>query len=80
MSSSSSSAAGARFCTDLLAEVTGLGSFEEVNRTAVTVDAFGRRVRTLDLKSLIQSKRAAGRDKDLNVLPELEGLLEAGEK
>jgi predicted nucleotidyltransferase len=49
---------------DLLAEVSGLGSFEEVNRTAVTVDAFGRRVQTLDLRSLIKAKRAAGREKD----------------
>lgn len=64
----------------LLAEVSGLGSFEEVNRSAVSVDAFGRRVRTLDLKSLIQSKRASGRDKDLNILPELESLLEASEQ
>jgi predicted nucleotidyltransferase len=65
---------------DLLGEVSGLGSFEEVEAAgAVTVEAFGRRVRTLDLKSLIQAKRAAGRDKDLYTLPELESLLEAGE-
>ena len=64
---------------DLLAEVTGLGSFEEVKATAVAVDAFGRRVLTLDLSSLIQAKRAAGREKDLRALPELEGLLEAEE-
>jgi predicted nucleotidyltransferase len=64
---------------DLLAEVTGLGSFEEVNAKAVTVEAFGRRVRTLDLKSLIQSKRAAGREKDRIALAELESLLDAEE-
>jgi hypothetical protein len=40
-------------------------------------EAFGRRVRTLDLKSLIKAKRAAGREKDLLVLPELESLFEA---
>jgi hypothetical protein len=33
----------------------------------------------LDLKSLIKAKRAAGREKDLRVLPELEALLEAQE-
>lgn len=64
---------------DLLAEVTGLGSFEEVKATAVAVDAFGRRVLTLDLSSLIRAKRAAGREKDLRALPELESLLEAEE-
>jgi predicted nucleotidyltransferase len=64
---------------DLLAEVAGLGSFDEVRAGSVSVDAFGRRVRTLDLKSLIQAKRAAGREKDLRALPELESLLEAEE-
>lgn len=62
---------------DLLAEVSGLGSFEEVKQTVVSVDAFGRRVQTLDLRSLIKAKRAAGREKDLRILPELESLLEA---
>ena len=65
---------------DLLAEVSGLDSFNKVQAAAVTVDAFGRNVRTLDLKSLIQAKRAAGRDKDLRTLPELESLLEAEER
>ena len=64
---------------DLLAEVSGLGSFEEVWSHSVLVEAFGRRVRTLDLNSLIKSKRAAGRDKDMSVLRELETLLEAQE-
>src|SRR6266852_8293543 len=62
---------------DLLGEVSGLGSFEEVEAVSLIVDAFGRHVRTLDLKSLIAAKRAAGREKDLLVLPELESLLEA---
>jgi predicted nucleotidyltransferase len=62
---------------DLLGEVSGLGSFEEVMACSYEVEAFGRRVRTLDLKSLIKAKRAAGRNKDLTVLPELESLLEA---
>jgi len=43
------------------------------------VNAFDRQVRTLDLRSLIAAKRAAGRDKDLLALPELESLLEAQE-
>ena len=64
---------------DLLAEVAGLGSFEQVAVGAVQVEAFGRTIRTLDLESLIKSKKAAGREKDLRVLPELESLREAEE-
>jgi hypothetical protein len=64
---------------DLLAEVTGLGSFAEVKANSISVQAFDREVWTLDLPALIRAKRAAGRAKDLQVLPELEGLLEAGE-
>ena len=61
---------------DLLAEVRGLGSFEEVQTASVVAQAFGRQVRTLDLSSLIKSKRAVARDKDVSVLRELETLLE----
>jgi len=64
---------------DPLAEVSGLGGFDEVKAHSIEMDAFDRRVRTLDLPSLIRAKRAAGRPKDLLVLPELESLLEAGE-
>jgi hypothetical protein len=64
---------------DLLAEVVGLGGYEEVKAHSVSVEAFDRNVWTLDLPSLIRAKRAAGREKDLRVLPELEGLLEAEE-
>jgi hypothetical protein len=63
----------------LLAEVIDLGDFEDVKRSSVQVETFDRTVWTLDLPGLIQSKRAAGRDKDLRILPELEGLLELRE-
>ena len=62
---------------DLLAEVSGIGAFEDVKANSIEVDAFDRRVRTLDLPALIRAKRAAGREKDLRMLPELDGLLEA---
>ncbi len=62
---------------DLLAEVNGLGGFEEVMASSVLLHAFDRDVWTLDLPSLIKAKRAAGREKDLRALPELEGLLDA---
>jgi hypothetical protein len=60
---------------DLLAEVAGIGSFEEVQ----AVEAFERKVQTIDLRALIQAKRTAGREKDLSALPELEGLAEAAD-
>lgn len=64
---------------DLLAEVAGLGGWDEVKAGSVEVEAFDRSVAILDLRSLIRAKRAAGREKDLAVLPELESLLEASE-
>ncbi len=62
---------------DLLAEVAGLGAFEDVKRHSIIVEAFDRRIATLDLRGLIRAKRAAGREKDLSALVELESLLEA---
>ena len=62
---------------DLLAEVAGIGAYAEAYTASVEVNAFDRRVRALDLRALIEAKKAAGRKKDLLILPELEGLLEA---
>jgi hypothetical protein len=64
---------------DLLAEVVGVGAWDDVKAHSIIVDAFDRKIATLDLPSLIQAKRAAGRAKDLAALPELESLLEASE-
>jgi len=64
---------------DLLAEVSGLGDFSDVKRCSVLAQVIDLQVWTLDLKSLIRAKRAAGREKDLKLLPELESLLEAQE-
>ncbi len=64
---------------DLLAEVAGLGSFAEVKKHAIALEAFERDVFSLDLPGLIRAKKAAGRDKDLAALAELESLLEAGD-
>jgi hypothetical protein len=43
----------------------------------VTVELFGYRFAVMDLGKLIEAKRAAGRPKDLLVLPELEAIQEA---
>jgi hypothetical protein len=64
---------------DLLGEVLGLGSYAEVKSRSIVVEAYGCRISTLDLRGLIQAKRAAGRDKDMYALAELESLLEAEE-
>jgi hypothetical protein len=64
---------------DLLAEVAGLGNYDAVRQHSVFVEAFDRKIATLDLPGLIASKRAAGRAKDLAALPELESILEAQE-
>jgi len=63
---------------DLLAEVAGIGTYSHIHAASVEVEAFDRHIRALDLRALIQAKKAAGRPKDLLVLPELESLLEAG--
>ena len=63
---------------DLLAEVSGIGAYDAVRTASVEVVAFDRQVRALDLRGLIQAKKAANRPKDLLILHELEGLLEAG--
>jgi predicted nucleotidyltransferase len=61
---------------DLLGELSAVGQFPELARDAVCIDLHGMQVRVASLDALIRSKRAAGRPKDLNVLPELEALKE----
>jgi len=64
---------------DLLAEVAGLGNWEDVKARSVEIETFDRTISILDLPGLIQARRAAGREKDFAALPELESLLEARE-
>ncbi|MEO5923759.1 MAG: hypothetical protein ABIR70_08045 [Bryobacteraceae bacterium] len=64
---------------DLLAEVAGLGTFDDVKARSIAVTVFDRTFLTLDLPALIAAKKAAGRPKDLEALLELESLLEAQE-
>jgi hypothetical protein len=59
---------------DLLGELSGVGQFPDLARDAVLVELYGIQILVASLDSLIRSKRAAGRPKDLNVLPELEAL------
>jgi len=64
---------------DLLAEVSGIGTYTDARASSVEVEAFDRRLWALDLRALIRAKKAAGRPKDMLILPELEGLLEASQ-
>jgi hypothetical protein len=65
---------------DLISEVPGLGAFASVRPHCIRLEAFGREIETLDLRTLIRSKRAAGRPRDLSAVAELESLLEASEQ
>jgi hypothetical protein len=61
---------------DLLGEIAGGGGYEVLLPHSVAIELFGHPVRCLDLPTLIQVKRAAGRAKDLEVVAELEVLLD----
>jgi len=50
-----------------------------VKAGSVEIEAHGLRILTINLRSLIKAKRAAGRENNLRTLPELESLLEADE-
>ncbi len=60
---------------DLLSQVAGLGGYPEVLEEAVILQVDGLDVAVLDLPGLIKAKQAAGRAKDLAVLPLLESTL-----
>jgi hypothetical protein len=62
---------------DLFGEVIGIGDYSKAVEVSMPVELFGRSFAVLTLDALIVSKRAAGRPKDLQVLPELEALREA---
>jgi predicted nucleotidyltransferase len=59
---------------DLIGEVPGLGTYEAVKAQSEEVELYGYRVWVLTLEGLISSKQAAGRPKDLRLLPELQAL------
>ena len=61
---------------DLLGEVIGGGTYEDLQPNSEEVEAFGTRFFCLGLEQLIHVKRAAGRPKDFEVIAELEAILE----
>jgi predicted nucleotidyltransferase len=65
---------------DLLGEVAGGGTYEQLLPFTEELAAFGITCRVVTLERLIQLKRAAGRPKDLEVIAELQAILEERRK
>lgn len=61
---------------DILGEVTGGGTFDQLRPGAEVVALEGFECLVVSLRTLIDLKRAAGRGKDREALAELEALLE----
>jgi hypothetical protein len=65
---------------DLLGEIVGGGTYEDLVAHSTVEHTFDRDIRVLDLPSLIRAKRAAGQPKDLEVVAELAALVEEAAK
>ena len=61
---------------DILGEIPGGGTYEQLLPDAKKVDLFGTECFCLSLEQLIRAKRAAGRPKDFEALAELEAIRE----
>ena len=61
---------------DLIGELSGVGRFAEAARDASSLTLYGGSYQVGSLETIIRSKKAAGRPKDLSSLPELEALRE----
>lgn len=61
---------------DLLGEVKGLGTYDEVMKYSETMEIYNMECYVLSLEGLIKNKKAVGREKDKGALIELEALLE----
>ena len=59
---------------DLLGDIAGFASYEEVKAKAEELELFQHHVWVLTLDGLIYSKQVTGRPKDLRLLPELKAL------
>ncbi len=62
---------------DLLSEVKGIGTYDDVLRESTSFHLYGFDVDVLSVEGLIKAKTAAGREKDVPGLKHLEALLEA---
>jgi len=60
---------------DLLGDMSGVGGYEQVIDEAFDMTIDSEPVKVISLRHLVATKQAAGREKDLRVLPELRRLL-----
>jgi hypothetical protein len=60
---------------DVMDRIAGVGPYADVRKHSERITALGVSFSVLDLPSLIRAKRAAGRPRDFEHLPELEALL-----
>ncbi len=60
---------------DVMDRIAGVGPYADVRKHSERITALGVSFSVLDLPSLIKAKRAAGRPRDFEHLPELEALL-----
>lgn len=65
---------------DLLGEVIGGGSYEDLLPHSEEIEVFGTTCLCLGLEHLIEIKRAAGRPRDFEAIAELEAILEERDK
>ena len=61
---------------DLLGEITGGGTFEDIRPHSITLNLHDTECLCLGIEWLIRVKRAAGRPKDFEAIAELEAILE----
>ena len=61
---------------DFMGEIDGIRSFEGLRKRALAVPLGDARILVAGLADIIKSKKAAGRPRDLAVLPVLEKVLE----
>lgn len=61
---------------DLLGEIRGVGRFEDVIQDSEPAEMFGHEFQVLSFSKLMESKRVAGREKDLRTLAELKAIQE----
>ena len=65
---------------DMLGEITGLGTFQDLVHSTIEVELYGKKCRVLAIDALIVSKKALGRLKDNQVVVQLEAIKEELDK
>jgi len=61
---------------DILSEVAGLGTYEDVLPHSIEIDLFESKCKVLDIDSLIKSKKEMKRPKDIETITQLQAIKE----